>query len=222
MFRNDETVHILMKTVIIVQARMGSTRLPGKVMKKIVDIPTIEIILKRLKKSKEADQIIIATSKNKENLPIIYKEHPTIIFRHLDYRLRGAYYRSWNYYKDIERRGVYFAPIEIDTDEMIDLSALSTAITSTTFVSKFLNSGKSGLDPNKYTIMSDQWYGGFKGINLVNSTINNPESLQKESVSIKEELSEFLRKGFFTEGSDYLEVSTVDQLIPLIKPFLKA
>ena len=60
-----------MKTVIIVQARMGSTRLPGKVMKKIVDIPTIGIILKRLKKSKEADQIIIATSKNKENLPLI-------------------------------------------------------------------------------------------------------------------------------------------------------
>jgi glutamate-1-semialdehyde 2,1-aminomutase len=50
---------------------MGSTRLLGKVMKKIVDIPTIGIILKRLKKSKEADQIIIATSKNKENLPLI-------------------------------------------------------------------------------------------------------------------------------------------------------
>ena len=161
-------------------------------------------------------------AKNKENLPIIYKEHPTIIFRHLDYRLRGAYYRSWNYYKDIERRGVYFAPIEIDTDEMIDLSTLSTAITSTAFVGKFLNSGKSGLDPNKYTIMSDQWYGGFKGINSINSTINNTESLQKKSVSTKEELSEFLRKGFFTEGSDYWEVSTVDQLIPLIKPFLKA
>ena len=47
-----------MKTVIIVQARMGSTRLPGKVMKKIVGIPSIEIILKRLKKSKEAEKVI--------------------------------------------------------------------------------------------------------------------------------------------------------------------
>ena len=50
-----------MKTVIIVQARMGSTRLPGKVMKKIVGIPMIGIILKRLKKSKEADEVIVAT-----------------------------------------------------------------------------------------------------------------------------------------------------------------
>ena len=56
-----------MKTVIIVQARMGSTRLPGKVMKKIVGIPAIGIILKRLKKSKEAEKVIVATSKKKEN-----------------------------------------------------------------------------------------------------------------------------------------------------------
>ena len=56
-----------MKTIIIVQARMGSTRLPGKVMKKIVGIPSIGIIIKRLKRSKEANKIVVATSKNKEN-----------------------------------------------------------------------------------------------------------------------------------------------------------
>ena len=60
-----------MKTIIIVQARMGSTRLPGKVMKKIEGIPTIELILKRLKKTKEADQIVVATSKNKKNKSLI-------------------------------------------------------------------------------------------------------------------------------------------------------
>ena len=60
-----------MKTIIIVQARMGSTRLPGKVMKEIEGIPTIELILKRLKKTKEANQIIVATSKNKKNKRLI-------------------------------------------------------------------------------------------------------------------------------------------------------
>ena len=60
-----------MKTIIIVQARMGSYRLPGKVMKKIVGIPTIGLILKRLKKTKEADEIIVATSKNKKEKKLV-------------------------------------------------------------------------------------------------------------------------------------------------------
>ena len=60
-----------MKTVIIVQAQMGSTRLPNKVMKKIVGIPIIGIILKRLKKSKLADKVVVATSKSKKNTELI-------------------------------------------------------------------------------------------------------------------------------------------------------
>jgi len=60
-----------MKTVIIVQAKMGSQRLPGKIMKKIVGFPVINIILQRLKKTKEADKIIVATSKNKDNKILI-------------------------------------------------------------------------------------------------------------------------------------------------------
>ena len=50
---------------------MGSTRLPGKVMKKIVGIPTIGIIYKRLKKSKEAEKIIVASSNNTENRELL-------------------------------------------------------------------------------------------------------------------------------------------------------
>ena len=56
-----------MKVVAIVQARIGSTRLPGKVMKKIVGKPMIEILLSRLSKSKELDEIVVTTSKSSEN-----------------------------------------------------------------------------------------------------------------------------------------------------------
>ncbi len=51
-----------MKTVAIVQARMGSTRLPNKVMKHIDGVPMIELLLARLSRSIELDQIIVATS----------------------------------------------------------------------------------------------------------------------------------------------------------------
>ncbi|MDC2973074.1 aminotransferase class III-fold pyridoxal phosphate-dependent enzyme [Gammaproteobacteria bacterium] len=60
-----------MKIAAIVQARMGSSRFPGKVMKLIQDTPMIEILIKRLSKSKLINQIIVATSINDENTPLV-------------------------------------------------------------------------------------------------------------------------------------------------------
>ncbi|MBK9521657.1 MAG: aminotransferase class III-fold pyridoxal phosphate-dependent enzyme [Rhodocyclaceae bacterium] len=60
-----------MKTVALVQARMGSTRLPNKVMKPIGGIPLIELLLTRLSSAKEVDQIIVATSVDERNLPLV-------------------------------------------------------------------------------------------------------------------------------------------------------
>jgi glutamate-1-semialdehyde 2,1-aminomutase len=56
-----------MKVVALVQARMGSTRLPGKVLKPIVGKPMIELLLTRLSQSSELDEIVVATSKNAKN-----------------------------------------------------------------------------------------------------------------------------------------------------------
>jgi len=49
----------------IVQARMGSTRLPGKVMKKVLGKPLIEHLLERLKLSKQVNKILVAIPKGK-------------------------------------------------------------------------------------------------------------------------------------------------------------
>ena len=56
-----------MKVVALVQARMGSTRLPGKVLKSIVGKPMIELLLARLSQSSELDEIVVATSEEKQN-----------------------------------------------------------------------------------------------------------------------------------------------------------
>jgi glutamate-1-semialdehyde 2,1-aminomutase len=60
-----------MKVIAIVQARMGSVRLPNKVMKQIMGVPLIELLLARLGEAKEVNQIVVATSKHEVNKPLI-------------------------------------------------------------------------------------------------------------------------------------------------------
>ena len=48
--------------VAIVQARMGSTRLPGKILKSIQGMPMLWHIVSRLKSVDEIDEVVIATS----------------------------------------------------------------------------------------------------------------------------------------------------------------
>lgn len=52
-------------TVAVIQARMGSTRLPGKVLRRILDRPVLDHLVERLSRVAEIDSIVIATS-NKE------------------------------------------------------------------------------------------------------------------------------------------------------------
>lgn len=52
---------------IIIQARMGSSRLPGKTMKNICGKPLLYYSVKRAMKSKYADTVIVATSNEKKD-----------------------------------------------------------------------------------------------------------------------------------------------------------
>lgn len=56
-----------MKTGAIIQARMGSTRLPGKIMEKILGKSIIELIVGRLRQTKRIDAIVLATSTDPRN-----------------------------------------------------------------------------------------------------------------------------------------------------------
>ena len=51
-----------MKVVAIVQARMGSSRLPGKVMLRVGNHILIDLLLARLAKAKRVDEIVLATT----------------------------------------------------------------------------------------------------------------------------------------------------------------
>lgn len=54
----------------IIQARMGSSRLPGKVLRKVVGVPLLRFTLDRLKRSKEINKLVVATGEGAANDPI--------------------------------------------------------------------------------------------------------------------------------------------------------
>ncbi|MEO0411753.1 MAG: glycosyltransferase family protein [Pseudomonadota bacterium] len=56
--------------IAVIQARMGSTRLPGKVLLPILGRPMLALQIERVKRAKLIDQIVIATSGHPSDLPI--------------------------------------------------------------------------------------------------------------------------------------------------------
>jgi len=58
------------KIIAVIQARMGSKRLPKKAMKKIAGKTLVEWIRYRLSFCKEIDQIVLSTADNKANEPL--------------------------------------------------------------------------------------------------------------------------------------------------------
>lgn len=72
-----------MKLLAIVQARMGSSRLPGKIMLSLDHMTVIEMVLARLAKVLDVDKIVVATTANKEDdeLTLFLESKGVCVFR---------------------------------------------------------------------------------------------------------------------------------------------
>ncbi|MCI0680451.1 glycosyltransferase family protein [bacterium] len=57
----------MLQILCIIQARMGSTRFPGKVLKEAGGMPLLEYEIRRVRLAKSAPKIVVATSTNPEN-----------------------------------------------------------------------------------------------------------------------------------------------------------
>lgn len=56
-----------LKVVLLVQARMGSTRLPGKSMLDLAGAPLVGRILERLQRCRRVDEVVLATTEQAED-----------------------------------------------------------------------------------------------------------------------------------------------------------
>ena len=83
-------------TVAIIQARMGSKRLPGKVMKKLSEFSIIEWLILRILQSKKINKIILATSilKKDDALAKVAKKYKINIFRGSEKDVLGRFFEA--------------------------------------------------------------------------------------------------------------------------------
>jgi spore coat polysaccharide biosynthesis protein SpsF len=58
-----------MRTVAIIQARMTSTRMPGKILSPILGRPMLELLIERLRRARRLDDIWVATTDNATDDP---------------------------------------------------------------------------------------------------------------------------------------------------------
>ena len=84
----------------IIQARVGSTRLPNKVFAEIEGKPLLWHVVNRLKKSKYLDSIIIATttSLSDDNIELWAKENNIVCFRGSEQNVLKRYYDAAKQY----------------------------------------------------------------------------------------------------------------------------
>ncbi|MFG6115328.1 cytidylyltransferase domain-containing protein [Halobacillus sp. MO56] len=85
-----------MKVAAIVQARMGSTRLPGKVLKKVLNRPLLAYQLERVKRSLFTDQIVIATTDTAKDDPLVSwcEKNGVTYYRGSETDVLQRYYRA--------------------------------------------------------------------------------------------------------------------------------
>ena len=84
------------KVVAIIQARMGSTRLPGKVLKKILNKPMLQYVIDQVKCATCIDDLVVATTTNSKDEQIVEfcKNASVNCFRGSEDNVLSRYYHA--------------------------------------------------------------------------------------------------------------------------------
>ena len=145
-----------MKIGIIIQARSSSTRLPGKIFKKLPfggNLSVLDQVIKRVKRSKEAGEIIIATTEDVADKSVveIADKNGVKWFRGSKYDVLARYYLAAKENNiDIVVRVTSDCPC-IDS-EIIDLVVSTQQRTKSDYVANCLErSYPHGLDTEVFT-----------------------------------------------------------------------
>lgn len=149
-----------MKVVAIVQARMGSSRLPGKVLMPLGEGTVLDFLLSRLDKASSVDDIIVATTELEEDDAIInaLEDSKFSLFRGAEVDVLGRYIDAALAYKaDIVVRITGDCPL-ID-HQLVDDCVAKLIADNLDYVSNCNNVTKplpDGFDVEVFTVKSLQ------------------------------------------------------------------
>jgi len=89
-----------MRPTIIIQARMGSTRLPGKVLRPILGQPMLWHIVQRVRLTPGVEQVVVATSDSESDEPIrcLCQERGIALFAGSEHDVLDRFYRAALHY----------------------------------------------------------------------------------------------------------------------------
>ena len=92
---------MILKNTILIQARIKSSRFKGKILKKINNLTLLEILIARLKKTKNIDKIVLCTSKNKLDLQLhkLAKKMKIFFFRGSEKNVLKRFYDASKIFK---------------------------------------------------------------------------------------------------------------------------
>jgi len=176
-----------MKIVIISQARMTSTRLPGKVLKKVSGKTLLEHHVERLRRSQMSDEIVIATTENRTDIPIVEvcEKIKVNYFRGSEEDVLSRYYKAATKFKaDIVVRVTSDCPL---IDPVIVDSVISFFFDNSPFFDYVSNAGirtfPRGMDTEvfKYQTLVETYNEAKSNVDRehVTTFIRNPKNHYK-------------------------------------------
>ena len=203
------------KIVAIIQARCNSTRFPNKILKKIGNLSLIEILLKRISLSKKIDEIVVSTtrSKNDDYLIKILKKNKIAFYRGDENNVLKRYY---NTAKKFNAKII----VRITADcPLIDPKIVDQVISL--FISKKV-SFASNIEPPTYPDGLDVEVFSFKELEKANKFAKS--KFDKEHVTPYIKYNKKIKKAnkFFKSNFSHLRITVDEEAdLKLLKKLLK-
>ena len=186
--------------VLIIQARMGSTRLPGKSILDLAGKPLLSRILERVKKCLAVDEIVLAIPKGEKDdvLEHLGRSNSVNVFRGSEDDLLDRYYQCAKFYN---AKFVARLPADNPVPEAREIDKL---------INFHLKLNKKGFSSNLAPFFNSGYPDGI-GIEVFDFSLleeaffRNSESLKREHVH----LNFFDYKTEKVVNNDWCEVNTI-------------